>query len=169
MEFTVALFHYRHLSPRSAHRQECSSSLVSIYIHCLSRSSSLQPSLVFRRSRDSLMPSRPHILLRRLPLCFPLSHSQLRPQPPELRNCKVYHNRRHRPLHMLDVEVLLNTTMDTNLATPLSFTLLDRDGFLASILVQKSAVEILGNFLGHPIFDASGRLNMAVVVCLDAE
>jgi hypothetical protein len=59
--------------------------------------------------------------------------------------------------------------MDTNLATPLPFTLLDRNGFLASMLAHTSAAEILRNFLGFPIVDPSGRLNMAAIVCLDAE
>jgi hypothetical protein len=69
---------------------------------------------------------------------------------------------------MLPVD-LLNTTKDTNLATLLPFALLDRNGFLASMLAHKSSAEILRNFLGFPILDASGRLNMAAVVCLDAE
>jgi hypothetical protein len=59
--------------------------------------------------------------------------------------------------------------MNTNLATPLPFTQLDRNGFLATTLAPISAAQVLGNFLGKPVFDPSGRLNMAAVVCLDAE
>jgi hypothetical protein len=70
---------------------------------------------------------------------------------------------------MLPIDSLLKTTMNTSLVTSLPFTLLDRNGFLASILASNFTAEILANFLGYPVFDPSRRLNMAAVVCLDAE
>jgi hypothetical protein len=101
-----------------------------------------QSGLVFDQVLASLTPSSFQKLSTRLSSCF---HYHTHDHP----NGKVNHNKRNLTLRMLPVD-LLNTTMDTNLATPLPFTLLDRNGFLASMSAHKSAAEILRNFLGFP-------------------